>query len=163
MQGGRRILSHNGAVSGFVAWNATIPSTRSAVIMMCNQDGGHGTMPNQVFSLLLKEPAPNVPVVNGLPAVAAVKKTFASLQKGRVDRRELSEEFNLYLTDAKVVAAAKRLKGYGKPGKAEVLASHERGGMEVTTIRLTFKKASLKTLMYRMPDGKIEQFFVYPE
>jgi CubicO group peptidase (beta-lactamase class C family) len=163
MQGSRRILSHNGAVSGFVAWNATIPSTRSAVVMLCNQDGGLGSLPNQVFSLLLKEPAPSVPMISGRPAAEAVKKTFASLQQGRVNRGEFSEEFNHYLNDAKVAAAAKRLQGYGAARKSEVIESHERGGMEVTTTRLTFKKGALKILMYRMPDGKIEQFFVYPD
>jgi CubicO group peptidase (beta-lactamase class C family) len=163
MQSNRQILSHNGAVSGFVAWNATIPSTRSAIVMMCNQDGGLGSVPGQIFSLLLKEPSLSVPAIRGLSAAEATKSAFASLQKGRVKRDEFSEEFNLYLTDAKIAAAAKRLKGYGTPTKAELLESHERGGMEVTTTRLTFKKGSLKTLMYRMPDGKIEQFFVYPE
>jgi len=163
VQGGRRILAHNGAVSGFVAWNATIPSTRSAVVMLCNQDGGLGSLPNQVLSLLLKEPAPSVPIIGGRSAAEAVKKTFASLQQGRVNRGEFSEEFNHYLTDAKVAAAAKRLKGYGAARKSEVIESHERGGMEVTTTRLTFKKGALKILMYRMPDGKIEQFFVYPD
>lgn len=163
MQSGRRILSHNGAVSGFVAWNATIPSSRSAVVMFCNQDGGLGSLPNQILSLLLKEPSPNVPAISGPPAAEAVKKAFANLQKGRVNRDEFSEEFNLYLTDAKVAGAAKRLKGYGTPRQAEVISSNERGGMEVTTTRLAFKKGSLKALMYRMPDGKIEQFFVYPD
>jgi CubicO group peptidase (beta-lactamase class C family) len=163
LQSGRQILSHNGAVSGFAAYNATVPSTRSALIVMCNQDGGYGALPGQIFSLLLKEPAPGVPLIRGPAAVDAVKKTFASLQKGRVDRSELSEEFNFYLTDAKVASAAKRLKGYGTPAKADIIESHERGGMEVTTTRLTFKKSSLKALMYRVPDGKIEQFFVYPD
>jgi hypothetical protein len=41
-----------------------------------------------------------------------------------------------------------------------VLSRNERGGMEVTTTRLTFKKGALRVLMYRTPDGKIEQFFV---
>jgi D-alanyl-D-alanine carboxypeptidase len=163
LQGGRQILSHNGAVSGFVAWNATIPSTRSALIVMCNQDGGYGALPGQLFSLLLKEPAPSIPAISGRPAMETVRQAFARLQKGRVHRSEFSEEFNLYLTDARIAAAAKRLKGYGTPSKADVIESHERGGMEVTTTRLTFKKGSLKTLMYRMPDGKIEQFFVYPD
>ena len=163
IQGNRQILAHNGAVSGFATWNATIPSTRSAVIMTCNTDGGLGSMPGQIFSLLLKEPKPNVPTISGLPATNAVKKTFASLQNGRVNRGEFSEEFNLYLTDGRVAGAAKRLKGYGTPQKTEILTSNERGGMEVTTTRLTFKKGSLKALMYRMPDGKIQQFFVYPD
>jgi hypothetical protein len=80
-----------------------------------------------------------------------------------VNRDELSEEFNLYLTDEKIAGAAKRLKSYGAVRKVEMLSSNERGGMEVTTARLTFRNRTLKTLMYRMPDGKIEQFFVYPE
>jgi CubicO group peptidase (beta-lactamase class C family) len=163
MQNGRRILAHNGAVSGFVAWNATIPSTRSAVVMLCNQDGGLGSLPNQIFSLLLKEPTPSVPAIKGLAAAEAAKQAFASLQKGSINRAEFSEEFNLYLTDSRIAGAAKRLKSYGTPTKAEVLSSNERGRMEVTTTRLTFKKGTLKALMYRMPDGSIEQFFVYPE
>jgi hypothetical protein len=88
---------------------------------------------------------------------------FTGYQKGSVNRDLLSEEFNLYLTDEKIAGAAKRLKSYGAIREVEVLTTNERGGMEVTTARLTFKKGTLKTLMYRMPDGKIEQFFVYPE
>jgi len=32
--------------------------------------------------------------------------------------------------------------------------------MEVSVPRLTFKSGRLRTLMYRRPDGIIEQFFV---
>lgn len=163
MQSGRQILAHNGAVSGFVAYNATVPSTHSALIVMCNQDGGYGAVPGQILALLLKEPVPNVPKISGPTAAEAAKKSFSDLQKGRVNRAELSEEFNLYLTDEKIAGAANRLKSYGAVRNVEVLTSNERGGMEVTTARLTFRKGTLKTLTYRMPDGKIEQFFVYPE
>jgi len=163
MQNGRQILAHNGAVSGFVAYNATVPSTRSALIVMCNQDGGYGAVPGQILSLLLKEPVPNVPKIAGLPAAEMVKRKFTDYQKGRVNRKELSEEFNLYLTDEKIAGAAKRLKSYGTVRDVEILTTNERGGMEVTTARLTFRNGKLKTLMYRMPDGTIEQFFVYPE
>jgi hypothetical protein len=130
---------------------------------MCNQDGGYGAVPGQLFSLLLKEPVPNVPKIAGPPAVDMAKKMFTSYQKGRVNRDELSEEFNLYLTDEKIAGAAKRLRSYSAVRNIEMLSSSERGGMEVTTARLTFRNGTLKTLMYRMPDGKIEQFFIYPE
>lgn len=162
LQGNRQVLAHNGAVSGFVAWSATIPSTRSSVIMFCNQDGGLGTMPGQVFGLLLKDPA-NVPPIRGAPAAETVKEIFAAWQKGRVDRTRFGEEFNVYLTDERIAGAARRLNGYGSPRQAEVLSAAERGGMEVTTTRLTFKKGKLKVLMYRMPNGRIEQFFIYPD
>lgn len=162
-QSSRRVLSHGGAVSGFTTSSLMVPSTKSSVVMTCNQDGGLGGLPAQVFALLLQEPTPNVPKIAGLTAAAATKSTFTSLQKGRVNRSAFSEEFNLYLTDEKIAGAAKRLKSFGAVRQVDVLSSNERGGMEVTTARLTFKQGTLKTLMYRMPDGRIEQFFVYPE
>jgi D-alanyl-D-alanine carboxypeptidase len=161
-QGGRQVLSHNGAVSGFNTYNAMAPSTRSAVIVTVNIEGGLGSIPGQIFSLLLKEPS-NVPTIKTAPAVETVKAVFAEIQRGKINRGQLAEEFNLYLNDARLAGAAQRLKSYGTPSKAEVLSSHERGGMEVTTTRLTFKSGALRVLMYRMPDGKIEQFFVNRE
>jgi CubicO group peptidase (beta-lactamase class C family) len=162
MQSNRQVLTHGGAVSGFVTFNGTVPSTRSSLTLMCNQDAGTGPLAGQIFSLLLKEPS-NVPTIRGLSTADAVKRAFAGFQKGRVNRDEFSEEFNHYLTDTKLAGAAQRLKGYGKPQKVEVLSTNERGGMEVTTSRLTFRKGNLRTLMYRMPDGAIEQFFIYPD
>jgi CubicO group peptidase (beta-lactamase class C family) len=158
-QGGRQVLSHNGAVSGFNAWSGMIPSTRSAVIMLCNLEGGYGSVPGQIFSLLLKEPT-NIPVIAGRAAADTAKAVFAELQSGKVNRRQFGEEFNQFLTDEKIAGAAKRLKRYGAPTKAEAVSSHERGGMEVTMTRLSFKTGALRVQMYRMPDGKIEQFFV---
>lgn len=161
-QSGRQILAHNGAVSGFNTFNAMIPSTRSAVIMTCNVEGGLHSVPAQVLSLLLKEPA-KVPAVKGATVVEQVKAVFTQLQNGKVNRGKMSDEFNHYLTDEKIAGAAQRLKPYGMPTRAEVVSSHERGGMEVTTTRLTFKSGALLVLMYRMPDGVIEQFFVNRE
>jgi CubicO group peptidase (beta-lactamase class C family) len=158
-QSGRQVLSHNGAVSGFNTWNSTVPSTRSAVIMTCNLEGGLGSLPSQIFALVTKEP-PDVPVVKTAPAADTAKALFAQLQNGKIERRQLSDEFNRFLNDARLAGAAKRLKSYGLPQKAEVTSSHERGGMEVTTTRLTFKNGTLRTLMYRRPDGIVEQFFV---
>lgn len=162
MQSNRQVLTHGGAVSGFVTFNGTVPSTRSSLTLMCNQDAGTGPLAGQIFSLLLKEPS-HVPTIRGPSTVDAVKRAFAGFQKGRVNRAEFSEEFNHHLTGARLAGASKRLKGYGTPQKVEVLSTNERGGMEVTTSRLTFKKGSLRALMYRMPDGAIEQFFVYAD
>lgn len=161
-QGGRPVLAHNGAVSGFNTYNSMIPSTRSSVIMMCNLEGGMSPLPGQIFSLLLKEPS-NVPAIAGPAAPETVKTVFAQMQKGKVNRAQFAEEFNHYLTDEKVAGAAKRLKRFGPPKKAEVLSINERGGLEVTTTRLTFSDGELRVLMYRQPGGLIEQFFVSRE
>jgi len=162
LQNGREVIAHSGAVSGFNTFNAIVPSTRSAVIMTCNMEGGLGSLPDRVLALLLKEQS-NVPAVSGPPATDTVKAIFAQLQKAKVDRKQFAEEFNQYLTDEKIAGASKRLKPYGTPTKTELISSHERGGMKVTWTRLVFKKGSLKVQMYRRPDGIIEQFFVNRE
>jgi hypothetical protein len=67
------------------------------------------------------------------------------------------------MTQDRITGAARRFQSFGEPTAAEVTSSHERGGMEVTTTRLTFKDQNLRTLMYRRTDGIIEQFFIYKE
>ncbi len=162
-QSGRLVLSHNGAVAGFNAWNATIPSTRSSLVMLCNTDGGLGALPGQLFSLLLKEPG-SVPEVSAAPAAETSRRLFLALQRGDVPRAEFSKDFNEYLTDRRVAGAAKRLRAFGDPTAVELISTHERGGMEVSVTRLVFDKAqALRTLMYRRPEGIVEQFFVSKE
>jgi D-alanyl-D-alanine carboxypeptidase len=161
-QNGWPVLSHSGAVSGFNTYNAMAPATRSAVIMTCNLEGGMSSLPNQIFALLLKARS-NVPAVSGPSASETAKAIFAQLQKGQVNREQFSAEFNDYLTNEKVIGASKRLKQYGTPTKVDVINSSERGGMEVTTTRLVFSSGELRVLMYRMPNGKVEQFFVSRE
>ena len=161
-QGGRELLVHTGAVSGFNAYNATQPGTRSAVIVFGNLEGSLGSIPGDLLGLLLKMPAA-VPEIHGPTAVEAAQVLFTQYQTGVVDRKKLSEAFNQFLSDAKISGAATRLKRYGLPGGADLLSRGERGGMEVTTIRLKFANGSLRTLMYRQPDGKVEQFFIYEE
>jgi D-alanyl-D-alanine carboxypeptidase len=63
----------------------------------------------------------------------------------------------VFLTDDRLRAAAPRLKALGEPDKLEVVSVSERGGMEVASIHLTFKTVELGGLLYRTPDGKIQQ------
>ena len=161
-QNGRQVLGHGGAVSGFNAGNSMVPSTRSAVVMMSNIDGGLGGLPAQVLSLLLKEPT-ILPNVQGVSSLKAVEAVFAEMQSGKLNRAKFAEEFNIFLSDEKAAGAAKRLKPYGKPTKYETVSINERGGMEVSVTRLTVKGGPLRVLMYRKPDGIIEQFFVSRE
>jgi CubicO group peptidase (beta-lactamase class C family) len=155
----RTVLRHSGAVSGFNAYNAVIPSTKSAVVLLCNKDEGLGSLPDVLTSLLLKAES-NVPQVSGLSAVETVKKVFAQLQAGAVDRSQFGDEFNVYMTDEKLAGAAQRLKRFGNPKSVEVTRIRERGGMEVTTTSLIFDKQTLEVLMYRAPQGRIEEFFI---
>lgn len=162
LQSGRHVVTHSGAVSGFATWSGMIPSTRSAVIMTCNLEGGLGGLPGQLLALLLKDPT-NIPAIAGPPAAEVAKTVFAEYQSGRLHRSQFSEEFNFFLTDEKLAAASRRLKSYGTPRTAETTSRNERGGMEVSHTRLTFRSGVLIAEMYRRPDGIIEQFFVTKE
>jgi CubicO group peptidase (beta-lactamase class C family) len=163
LQSGRTVLAHNGAVAGFEASNATVPSTRSSVVLLCNLDGGLGSLPGQILGLLLKEKA-NVPVVRGPSATETARRLLRALQRGKLPRAEFTSEFNDYLTTDRLAGAARRLRAFGTPTAADLVSARERGGLEVSVTRFTFKgRPSLHSLMYRRPDGLVEQFFVYPD
>jgi CubicO group peptidase (beta-lactamase class C family) len=153
------VLRHGGAVSGFNAFNAFIPSTKSAVVVCCNKEGGVGSLPDTLLKPLLDEES-FVPKIAAAPAVDVVKSVFAQFRSGKVDRTQFGEEFNIFLTDSKIAGASHRLKSLGAPRTVKVVRSRERGGMEVTTTRLSFPKRTLQVLMYRKPNGTIEQFFI---
>jgi len=179
-RGADTILSHSGAVAGFYALNTVIPSTRTAVVLLSNLDSYaavdavHGrlmeallpampppaAMPAQASAV--KKPATpgGVPVIAGPPVPEAARLLFLQLQKGDVDRTKLGDEYNVFLTDEKVRGASARLKAFGEPTAVEVVSVAERGGMEVARTRLVFAKGTLRGLMYRTPDGKVQQFFV---
>lgn len=174
-RGGVSFLSHSGAVNGFHALNIVVPSTRSSAILFSNLSSYSDT--NAVYgvltALVLPKPAApaakdkprppahrtGIPAIAGPPVAEQAGAFFKALQQGKVDRSGLGEEFSHFLKDRVIPGAAARMKAYGEPVKAEVESIGERGGMEVSTTRLEFASGSLKVLMYRTPDGKIQQIF----
>lgn len=179
---GKAVLGHNGAVSGFLAYNTMVPSTGTAVALISNFDasGDASAVFRKVLLPLLPPvpPAPpatdakkdatpridpGLPKIAGLPSPEEARALFLMLRSGKVDRSVFSEDFNEFLTDAKVKGAAARLAPFGEPTAAALESINERGGMEVTTVRLTFASGSLRALMYRMPDGKVQQYFIYKD
>lgn len=180
-RGGVRFLSHSGAVNGFNAQNIVVPSTRSAAILFSNLSSFSDT--NAVYaeltSLILPKPAapapaaaaaakpkPAVPAA-GVPGIAGpaaadqARAFFTALQAGRVDRKALGVEFDFFLKEDVIAPAAARMKAFGAPVQAVAESIGERGGMEVSTTRLEFAAgATLKVLMYRTLDGKIQQIFI---
>jgi D-alanyl-D-alanine carboxypeptidase len=121
-------------------------------------------MARPILHLLLddykKQGNPHVPKVSGPPAKEAALDFLHQMQAGKLDRDKLGEEFSLFVSDERLQAAAPRLKAMGEPEKVEVSGVYERGGMEVSSIHFKFKTATLGGLLYRSPDGKIQQFLI---
>ena len=159
---GETIWTHGGSISGFLATNTMIPRTRSAVILLTNSEhlnpgAIHGTILRLLIHDLKKPDTPAVPKIDGPPPKAAALDFLHQMQAGKVDRARLGEEFGVFLSDERIKAAAPRLKALGEPEEVEVEGVSERGGMEVASIRFKFKTAELRGLLYRTPDGKIQQ------
>jgi D-alanyl-D-alanine carboxypeptidase len=159
--GGETVLAHGGAISGFRASNVLLPKTRSAVVVLINDEQPDPGISDAIVRLLLKPTAsPDVPTIDGPPAREVALAFFHQMQAGELDRSRIGEEFSVYLTDERVKAAAPRLKALGEPSKVEVLGANERGGMEVASVRFTFPTTVLRGVLYRSPDGKIQQLLL---
>lgn len=152
------VLSHGGAVSGFVAQNTVIPATRSAVVLLSNTDFSPIGALNQELVSKVMPRGVDVPIIAGLSALDAAKKFLSELEKGRVDRSTLGEDFNLYLTPAKVAAGQRALNALGPISKIRIATTVERGGMEVAVVQFDVGGTTSQGLMYRTPDGKVQEF-----
>ena len=168
VQNGDVVLTHTGGVSGFSSYNGVLPRTKSGLVVLSNTEHISATpLRTELFNLLLKEiadrEAVEVPNVAGAEPKEAVLEFLRQLQAGSVDRSKLGEEFSFYLNEERVKSARDRLKDLGEPDEVEVGAPGERGGMQVVSVKLTFKTAKLRASMYRSLDGKIEQLLFYGE
>jgi CubicO group peptidase (beta-lactamase class C family) len=179
---GLRFYAHSGAVNGYYAVNWYVPSSRSSLVLFSNLSSYaevESIFNRLVADFLIKPAKPGAikpeaaasetkaartqtgtPEVSGPSVAEQAARFFASLQAGRVDRSLLGEEFNWFLTDRKIEKASVSLKPFGEPVSIRVESIAERSGMEVSKTSLEFPSGSLRILMYRTPDGKVQQFFV---
>jgi hypothetical protein len=152
------VLSHGGAVSGFVAQNTVIPATRSAVVLLSNTDFSPIGALNQQIVATLMPSAGDVPTIAGRAAIDAATKFLTEIEQGRVDRSTLGEDFSAFLTQDKIDAARSSLNAMGPIGSISIAGTSERGGMAVSAVRFTVGSVGATGLMYRTPDGKIQEF-----
>ena len=153
------VLQHGGAVSGFGARNALIPSSRSAVAVMANADWAGGVLDAIESAVLAKlMPAADAPTVAGPPARDLALDLLAQIRSGEVNRALLGDEYNAFLTPARLAVMAKSLVDAGEVSDVQAGPIRERGGMEVSSLALKVGQTAASTLMYRTPDGKVQEF-----
>jgi hypothetical protein len=109
------------------------------------------------LSNLIMPDAPLIPTIPGPDAGQVALEFLRSFQTGHIDRSALGHEFNEFLSEEKVRDASPRLKELHEPLRAKILSRAERGGMEVANVQLVCKKGTIFALLYRTPDGKIQE------
>jgi CubicO group peptidase (beta-lactamase class C family) len=171
------VFTHGGAVSGFIARNTFVPHTRSAIVVVINNEDG--PLANAIVDHALDVALPStqlpvttgpsaaredrgaIPRVNGPEPATDASALFRALQNGRLDRSKLGDEYSAFVTDAKLQSASEALKPLGAMRDASVKSVGERGGMEVSSVRLWFESSALDALMYRSPDGRIQEYLLF--
>ncbi len=147
--------------AGFAGLNYMLPRTRSAVVILSNRDDAPPwDLVTEIARLLNVQHRPSLKV-EGPSTDDVAKEVFAALQAGRVERTRFGDDFNFFLTDAKLQAASSRLRALGAPTHVDVDAKAERGGMEQATLRFTFGAIKFRAIMFRSVDGKVQQFLIY--
>jgi len=153
------VLVHSGGVSGFGARNAMIPATRSAVVVMANADYSGGVLDSIQEAVVAKMmPVANAPRIAGPPAREAALEMLRQIRSRTVNRSMLGDEYNAFLTPERLAAMSTSLKDAGEISQVESGSIGERGGLEVSTLRMLAGTTPISTLMYRAPDGTIEEF-----
>ncbi|HSF14965.1 MAG TPA: serine hydrolase domain-containing protein [Vicinamibacteria bacterium] len=158
--GGAAVLSHGGALSGFVASNAFVPSTRSAVVLLASVDfAALGDVPDAILAKLLPRSA-RLPGIAGPPALEVASALLEQLRRGSLDREALGEEYRIYLTPERLRTAAASLQGLGEVSGLELVGLRERGEMEVASFRLSIGATPAQAILYRSKDGKVQEFLI---
>ena len=155
------VVQHGGGVSGFGSRNAFIPASRSGVAVIANVDWAGGVLDAIESAVLAKlMPAADAPVVTGPRATEVALQLLAQIRAGGVDRRLLGDEYSAFLTPERLAVMSQSLVAAGEVSDVVPGAIRERGGMEVSSVRVVLGTTPATTLMYRTPDGKVQEFLV---
>jgi D-alanyl-D-alanine carboxypeptidase len=159
LQGGRRVISHSGEVSGFTASNLVFPEDRAAVVVLTNQDAAPaaGSIARQISQLLFTTEDAQTE-----SRTARARTIFEGLQKGTVDRSLFTEDANAYFGEQALQDFAASLGPLGSVQQFVQTGQQERGGMLLRVYRVVLAQKTLRVWTYEMPDGKIEQYQIAP-
>lgn len=157
MESGRRVLRHDGEVSGYTAQNTVFPDDHVAIVVLTNQDavGAPAQIARDITPLLFAETDPET-----TRKLEEAKKIFAGLQQGTVDRSLFTDNANHYFSEQALKDFASGLAPLGTPLEFTETRQQGRGGMLLRVYRVKFAQKTLQAWTYEMPDGKLEQYQV---
>ncbi len=156
---GRRLISHGGAVSGYLTANQIYPDERAAIVVFVNiYPGAAG--PDAQIAVRIAQTIFQRDDADSTKALEQTRRIFTELQQGKINREVFSANVNAYFSEQVISDFAASLGPLGAP--TEFLASGQslRGGMTTRTyqIRCGARKFALVTRI--LPDGKVEQFTI---
>ena len=164
MRDGRRSISHNGEVGGFVATNTVLPDQHVAVAVFTNEEASDasGEIANKIIPIVLGGESAEKASPEVATAEAKVSAVLTALQGGSIDQSLLTEDAKFYFSEQAIQDFASSLGPLGKIEEVKQTREALRGGMQMRVFRVRFATRAVNLSTYWMPDGKIEQFLVSP-
>ena len=159
MVGGRRRLSHGGAVSGYTTSNLVYPDDTAAIVVFTNIYPGGGGASGQIASRIASIILTTVDSAEGTARDLA-RRVYAGLAKGTIDRGLFTANANAFFTAQVLADYAASLGPLGEPSDFTATGSSLRGGLRIRGFRIRAGQGNLDLTMMLRPDGLIEQYVV---
>ena len=158
-QGGRRRISHGGAVSGYTTTNYVYPDDRVAIVVFTNIYPGGGGASGQIagrIASIIFAPADTA----GAGARELARRIYDGLMTGTIDRALLTANASAFFTPEVLADYAASLGPLGAPTEFSGGGESLRGGMIIRGYRIRAGGVVMSLTTMTMPDGKIEQYIV---
>ncbi len=150
--GGRTVIYHVGQGLGFLAINRIYPAERTAIVVLTNDSSSLAFVHiAQRLAYLIVPPT---------AADAQARALFAAVQKGDLDRRQASPDFNAYFDADMAHAYAANLGPLGEPDSFDLHSEDEADGLTTRVYDVNAGGRRLRVTEQRLTDGKIESFDV---
>lgn len=162
MAGGRKRLSHGGAVSGYTTTNVVYPDDKAAIVVFTNIYPGGGGASAQIASRIA-----NVilaPVDTAEPgATALAKRVYQGLTQGTIDTALFTPNARDFFTAQVLADYQAGLGPLGEPSEFSGGGGSLRGGLRIRGYRIRAGSMTLDLTMMQRPDGRIEQYIIERE
>jgi CubicO group peptidase (beta-lactamase class C family) len=156
---GRLRWDHGGEVSGFRSQNTIFPNDDMAIVVLTNGGGSTSDKVTGEIEALLFGPTADPTATLALNKVRAL---FVQLQAGQPDRSMMSEGLSGHFSDQVVADFAASLKPMGEVESIVETRTNRRGGLVYRFFRIKTAGGTLRVPTYFTPEGKLDQFIVYP-
>lgn len=156
---GRLRWDHGGEVAGFRSQNTLFPNDDVAIVVLTNGGGDTSDKVTGEIEALLFAPAADPAAA---PALDRVRTLFVQLQAGQPDRSVMSAGLSTYFSDQVVADIAASLKPLGEVKSVVESRADRRGGLVFRFYRVKVGGKTVRVSTYFTPDGKLDQFLVYP-
>jgi D-alanyl-D-alanine carboxypeptidase len=95
-------------------------------------------------------------------ATVRARRIFLGLERGQLDRAQLTDNANFYFSEEALRDFATSLAPCGEPASFVPLGRSERGGMIGRSWRVRCGERDLHVWTFELPDGKLEQYQIAP-